>query len=226
MGILDSLAKGEGDKVSFGYEGGRIDEHLAQLPFVFRHLRAPPAKILEIGCAGTILPIQLSMLKYNVIGIDYRDYLLQHNNFRFIKDDFKTHNFGKDRFDAIIAINSIEHFGLQYYKRDEPLDKQADVQAMTKVKELIVPGGQLIFSAKYGVPDMITKGGRLFERVYDDKALDVLLSTFDVKNTEYYMLSDSKAVRQVEKEELLGTRHYENSGTYGFVCINAIMPQK
>ncbi|MDE1860625.1 MAG: methyltransferase domain-containing protein [Candidatus Micrarchaeota archaeon] len=224
MGLLDSLTKNGNGKPSLGFAEGRMDEKLLQIPFVFRYIRQPPAKVLEIGCSESLLALQLAALKYNVYGIDYLDYGFSHNNLKLIKDDFGAHDFGKDRFDVIIVMNAVEHFGLQYYKRDEPLDKQADVKAMTKVKEIINPGGQLLFASKYGISDLITKDGRPYERVYDDKALDVLLSTFQIKNTEYYMLSNYNAVRQVEKQELIGTRHYENTGTYGFICINAMMP--
>jgi SAM-dependent methyltransferase len=223
MGLFDSIMKSN-DRVSMGFDSGKMDEHIMQLPFIFRYIRQPPAKVLEIGCAGSLVPIQLAALRYNVFGMDYADYPFQHNNLRFIKDDFNFHNFGKETYDVIIVNNAVEHFGLQYYKKDEPLDKQADVKAMTKVKEIINHGGQLLFSTKYGISDLITKDGKPFEKIYDDKALDVLLSVFEIKNIEYYMLSNYSSVRQVEKQELIGTRHYEGNGSYGFVCVNAIMP--
>lgn len=222
MGIMDSFIKGSG-KTSLGFDNGRIDERFIQLPFVFRYIKQTPAKVLDIGCTDSLLAIQLAALKYNVFGIDYRDYSYQHNNLKFIKDDFNFRNFGKEKYDVILVMNAVEHFGLQYYKKDEFLDKQADVKAMTKVKELMNPGGQLIFSAKYGIQDIITKNGKPYERIYEDKNLDVLLSAFDIKNVEYYMLSNYTTIRQVEKQELIGTRHYEGNGTYGFVCVNAII---
>jgi hypothetical protein len=59
-------------------------------------------------------------------------------------------------------------------------------------------------------------------RVYDDKALDVLLSTFEVRSTEYYMVGSYRTVRQVPKEEAAASRHYQGSGTYAFACISAV----
>ena len=207
-------------EVNFGMSGGKVDEHLVQVPFLFRNI-APPAKVLDIGCTGSPVALQLAMMRYNVTGIDYRDYGHQHSNLRFVKGDFNGHDFGKERFDIVVSMNAIEHFGLQYYNRNEYLDKQSDVKAMTKAKEMMGSGAQLILMCKYGISDLINESGRPFMRVYDDKALDVMLSSFDVKSTEYYMVSSYRTIRQVPREEAAACRHYRGSGTYAIVCISA-----
>ncbi len=206
--------------LNFGINGHAVDEHLIALPFLFRHVNNP-SKVLDIGCTGSPASMLLSILRYNVTGIDYTDYPRPHPNMKFIKGDFNTHNFGKERFDIVLSMSAVCHFGLQYYNRSEPRDRQADVVAMTKVKELMNKGGQLIFTCMYGIPEIVTESGRPFARVYDDKSLDVLLSTFEIKNTEYYMITDRKNVRQIPREEAMASRHYRTSGTYAIACINA-----
>jgi hypothetical protein len=208
------------DSLNFGINGESLDEHLVQIPFLFRNIR-PPAKVLDVGCAGSPAALQLAIMRYNVSGIDYYEYGRRHQNLKTVVGDFNSYDFGKERFDIVIAMNAVEHFGLQYYKKDERFDKQADVKAMTRVKELVNKGGQLIFSAKYGISDLITVSGKPFMRVYDDKALDVLLSTFSIDAIEYYMVADRKNIRQVPKEEASGSRYYNNSGTYAIVCVSA-----
>jgi hypothetical protein len=37
-------------------------ERMVELPFVFRHIRNPPARVLDIGCVESSLPIQLAMI--------------------------------------------------------------------------------------------------------------------------------------------------------------------
>ena len=204
----------------FGMDGSGIDEHLITLPFLFRHIK-PASKILDIGCTGSPASMLLSILRYNVTGIDYIDYPKQHPNMKFIKGNFNGHDFGKERYDIVLSMNAVCHFGLQYYDKSEPKDMQADVVAMTKVKELINKGGQLIFTCMYGIQEIVTESGKAFSRVYDDRLLDVLLSTFEVQNTEYYMITDRKNIRQVPREEAMQSRHYRNSGTYAIACINA-----
>jgi hypothetical protein len=217
---MDFLGPKNNEKLNFGINGEKLDEHLVQLPFLFRNIR-PPAKVLDIGSCGSPAALQLAMLRYNVTGIDFSEYARRHQNLRSLTGDFNSYDFKKDRFDIVIAMNTIEYMGLQHYKKDELLDKQADVRAMTKAKELINRGGQLIFSAKYGIPDTITLSGKPFMKVYDDKALDVLLSTFHIDTIEYYMVADRKNVRQVPREEAAASRYYHSSGTYGFVCVSA-----
>ncbi len=205
---------------NFGISRDGVDEHLVQIPFLFRNI-IPPSKVLDLGCHGSPVPLQLAAMRYNVTCIDYSDYGKRHPNLKFIHGDFDSHNFGKERFDVAIVMNAVEHFGLQYYRADEPRDKHADIKAMTKVKELVRPGGQLIFSAKYGVPDTVSVSGKPFTRVYDDKSLEVILSSFKVDTTEYYLITDRSSIRQVPKEEAAGCRYYNNSGTYAFVCVAA-----
>ncbi len=214
------FGKSKDDALNFGINGDSVDEHLVQIPFLFRNVKAP-AKVLDVGSSRSPAALQLAMMRYNVTGIDFDDYAKRHQNLKSLQGDFNTYDFGKERFDIVIAMNVIEYMGLQYYKKDEPLDKQADVRAMTKIKELVNKGGQLIFSAKYGIPDTITLSGKPFMRVYDDKALDVLLSTFHIDTVEYYMVSDRKNIRQVPREEAAGSRYYHSSGTYGFLCVSA-----
>ena len=215
------FGKDESRSFHFGMSGDKVDSHLMQIPFLFRKISGP-SKVLDIGCTGSPVALQLAMLRYNVTGIDYNDYGKQHANLNFIKGDFIAHDFGKEKFDIVVAINSLEHFGLQHYNKSEYLDKQNDVKAMTKVKEIMNRGGQLIFSCNYGISDLIAIRGKPFARVYDDKALDVMLSTFDVKSTEYYIISDSKTIRQAEKQEAQACRYYLKSGSYAFACISAV----
>ena len=208
------------ETLNFGITHGRVDAHLIEIPFLFRNIR-DPSKVLDVGCSGSPVALQLAMMRYNVTGIDYLDYGMRHANLRFIKGDFNSHDFGKEKFDVVIAMNSIEHFGLQVYDKSEYLDKHNDVKAMTKLKDLLTGSGQLIFTCKYGISDLITVSGKPYVRVYDDKALDVLLSSLEVRRKEYYMVSDSKNIRQVEREEAAASRYYHSSGTYAFVCISA-----
>lgn len=212
--------KKQNNLIDFGMHGETVNEHLIQVPFLFRNIKSP-AKVLDVGCTGSPIALQLAMMRYNVTGIDYVDYGVRHQNLRFLQGDFNNFDFGKDKYDIAIVMNAIEHFGLQYYKKDERLDNQADTRAMTKIKEIVNKDSQLIFSAKYGIADTIKLSGKPFMKVYDDKALDVLLSTFKIDVAEYYIVADSKTIRQVPKEEAKGSRHYHNSGTYAFVCMSA-----
>ncbi|MDE1859325.1 MAG: class I SAM-dependent methyltransferase [Candidatus Micrarchaeota archaeon] len=215
-----SFWNGNSAKTSFGIDGEMVDEHLVQLPFLHANIK-PPSKVIDVGCTGSPAALQLATIRYNVMGIDYNDYGIKHPNIKFVQGDFNAADLGKEKFDTAIVMNAIEHFGLQYYKRDEILDRQADIRAMTKIKEILSPGGQLIFSSKYGISDLATKSGKPFMRIYDEKALDVLLSAFKIDKTEYYLISDGKNIRQVPKEEAAGARYYGNSRSYAFVCISA-----
>ena len=115
---LGFLGYNKDAKLNFGINGDEVDEHLIQIPFLFRNVKAP-AKVLDIGSSASPAALQLAIMRYNVTGIDIEDYDKRHQNLKSLKGDFNTYDFGKDRFDIVIAMNTIEHMGLQYYKKDE-----------------------------------------------------------------------------------------------------------
>ena len=220
IGKLDSKYTGKfnvnsGLKVSFS--SYKYSERMIEIPFLFMNIMPPPAKVLDIGCCEAIYPIQLAMMGYDVIGVDTRQYGFQHENFRFIKSDFlKLNEFKKESFDVILNISSIEHFGLKAYgNRDR--DPDADSAAMQKIKDLLKPGGQLIFTAPFG------QKGRLleFERIYDTHEINYLLRGFKIVNDVYYEVYQNKRIQEISKSQAEKIKHAINSPISGTVCINA-----
>ena len=83
-----------------------------------------------------------------------------------------------ERFDVAISISSIEHDGLGRY--GDPLNPNADLEAMKKIKDIVIPGGYFFVSVPIG-PDvtvfnlhrryglirlpMLTKGWSIVDRI-------------------------------------------------------------
>ncbi|MCL4380689.1 MAG: class I SAM-dependent methyltransferase [Candidatus Marsarchaeota archaeon] len=204
-----------GLKVSFS--SYKYSERMIEVPFLFMNILPAPAKVLDIGCCEGIYPIQLAMMGYNVTGIDTRQYGFQHENFRFIKTDFlKLNEFKKESFDVILNISSVEHFGLKAYG-NRNRDPDADSAAMQKIKELLKPGGQLIFTAPFG------KKGRLleFERIYDTHEINYLLRGFKIIKEAYYKVYQNKQIHEISREQAEKIEHAVNSPVSGTVCISA-----
>ncbi|MCL5094512.1 MAG: class I SAM-dependent methyltransferase [Candidatus Marsarchaeota archaeon] len=196
----------------------KYSERLIEVPFLFKNIKSIPANVLDIGCCEGIYPIQLAMLGYIVTGIDTRYYPFNHKNFKFIKSDFiKTNEFKKQSFDIIINISSLEHFGLLVYGNNEK-DPDADYKAMQKIKELLKPEGQLIFTAPFG------KQGRIleFERIYNTSEINYLFNGFKIINKKYYEVYKNKTILEIPQEEAEAIEHDEKLGLSCTVCISAI----
>lgn len=114
------------------------------------------ARILEVGAHDEPLSNILAGLGYNVTGIDLREYDTKQSvqNYHYIQadfcdlpDDFLRENTGK--FDSIIAISAIEHFGLTTYGegRQHPY---YDVIAMRIIRQLLKMNGTCYITVPYG----------------------------------------------------------------------------
>jgi SAM-dependent methyltransferase len=165
-------------------------ERLVELPFVFKHIKNPPAKVLDIGCVESSLSIQLAMMGYNVTSIDIRQYKYEHENCYFIKGNFLSHNFGS-KFDSILGISAIEHFGLKAYRGLEQ-DAEADKKAVRKVASLLNDNGQFIFTAPCGYHETIGT----FERIYDESDINSLLKDFKIVDKDFYIVVNEKTIKK------------------------------
>jgi SAM-dependent methyltransferase len=195
-------------------------ERLIELPFLFRHINPPPAKVLDIGCLESVVPIQLAMLGYKSTGIDIRDYGFKHKNFNFIKDDFNAHDFGNEKFDIIVDISAIEHFGLGSYG-NKARDLKADQKAIDKAIRLLKPNGQLLFTAPFGVNEIVDD----FERVYDSGLLK-MFSGLTFKKIEYYKLIKNEEIQKLDAKHAESIINDRALGTYAVICINAIIANR
>jgi SAM-dependent methyltransferase len=197
-------------------KGKPYSEKLVELPFVFRNIRSPPAEVLDIGCTCSVVSIQLAMLGYNVTGIDLQNYYFRHRNFEFVKADFNYYDFKGKKFDIIVDISSIEHFGLHTFSNMR-LDLDADKKALRKIHGMLKPKGQLIFTAPFGVHEVIGS----FTRVYDRNDIKELLKGFRVENSQYYHLKDSGTLVPVNASAAEKVRFNTKDGTYAVVMLSA-----
>jgi SAM-dependent methyltransferase len=190
-------------------------ERLVELPFVFRNIKKPPASVLDIGCTESSTPIQLAMMGYDVTGIDIRKLKYMHDNFKFIEADFINYNFRK-RFDIVLAISSIEHFGLASYGTAK-IDPDADKKTIKKINSLLKSGGQFIFTAPFGIHTTIKN----YERSYDSNDIKNLMEQFKIIDITFYKVCAHKAIKKITEDEAVRIKH-EEYGEYAVVLINSI----
>jgi len=178
-------------------------------------------RILDIGCGGSKLPIELARQGYYVCGIDVEDYDTR-GLFTFVKGDIRQMPFDDDYFDTVTAISTIEHIGLGRY--GDPIAPYGDLEAMGEIRRVIKPGGHIIITIPFGEDTICYTGdGVPLHRAYSCSSLMGLLSGYDVLELAYIakkkLIWFPVSVSQVEK--MANEASPDKAGMTTIALINA-----
>jgi SAM-dependent methyltransferase len=176
-----------------------VNERIAELPFVFRQLAglSDGARVLDVGSTESTVALSLASLGYDVTAVDPRPYPLSHPLLTTFQGPIE--NFTDDRrFDAVVLLSSIEHFGVGAYGLD--CEDDADMKAMEQIWQLCRPGARLVFTAPYGDTPATN-----LQRTYGPGRLSELLKGWEIDQRSY-LSRDSMTVWswRPELEDLRG----------------------
>jgi 2-polyprenyl-3-methyl-5-hydroxy-6-metoxy-1,4-benzoquinol methylase len=166
---------------------GGTHERIIERAWIFRHLHTfpPGTRVLDLGCAESILSIELASSGFRVTGVDARPYPLKHPNFVFVQGDICHYQLEHERFQAIVALSTIEHIGLGFY--GDPRNNSTDQLAMDEIYRLLKPDGRLLMTVPYGQHAVTPQ-----HRIYDADSLRTLLRRFKVEKIDYGIRVDEK----------------------------------
>lgn len=133
----------------------------------------PDAVVMELGCAETDFHRWLTQARPDVrlIGVDVHDCPGYGGEFR--RQPAETVEQAPGSVDAVIALGSLEHFGLGYY--GDPVQDDADAETMARVAEWLTPGGWCYYDVPWTPDRGYVTENRHF-RVYDDVTLQARLT--------------------------------------------------
>ena len=153
----------------FAKEPLRPTDRYIEYPFVLSKLPRVPAKILDVGCSGSMFPLLMQSLGHTVCGIDIRPYPLKDV---FVKQgDICFNDFKSETFDVVTAVSTIEHIGLK--GRYGAIDSSSDYEAISQIFRILKTGGTFLMTVPFGKYQE-TK----FHRIYDKITLNTILAGF------------------------------------------------
>ncbi|MBU1103989.1 MAG: class I SAM-dependent methyltransferase [Nanoarchaeota archaeon] len=159
-------------------------ERVLERPFVFQNLpKNKNAKILDVGCSDSIMPIEIASLGYETYGNDPRAYPFKHPNLKFIQADGLNLDFPDNYFDAITCISVIEHVGLNM-DYGSKAEGRKDKMLMKKMKKMIKKKGKIILTTSLAGKAKILENGHT--RIYSKKELDWLISDLKKMEERYF----------------------------------------
>ncbi|MCZ7399988.1 MAG: class I SAM-dependent methyltransferase [Candidatus Methanoperedens sp.] len=189
-----------------------FEARLIEYQFIYSNIRSDKKlRILDVGCAGTKLPIKLAKTGHEVYGIDACPY---HNqDFYFIQSSLEHLPFDNDFFDIVSAVSTIEHVGLGRY--GDPISPNGDKKAMEELKRIVKPGGKIILTIPCGIDTICYSRDRVpLHRVYSPHSLNELLSglrilelSYIVKRTNIWSpasVSEAEVIAENTKSEFVG----------------------
>lgn len=154
----------------FAKEPLRPTDRYLEYPYAISHLPNKPSLILDVGCSGSMFPLIMKAMGHKVCGIDIRPYPIE--DLIFTQEDICHTHFKDNSFNAVTAISTIEHIGLN--GRYGTSNESSDFKAIEEIHRILKPGGTLIMTVPYG-KYCKTK----FHRIYEKWVLDILLREFD-----------------------------------------------
>jgi SAM-dependent methyltransferase len=152
----------------------RILEHI----FVHSRLPAPPARLLDLGCAESTNAIEMASLGFQVVGVDLRRLPLVHPNFEMVQANIAKLPFPDGAFDVVVSLSTIEHVGLGWYTQEE--QGSSDQRVIAESVRVLRPGGRFLLTVPFG-----RRGVTPVHRIYDPETLTDLLRPFRVLERAY-----------------------------------------
>jgi SAM-dependent methyltransferase len=149
-----------------------INRRIVEGTFVHTRLPTPPARVLDVGSAESLNPLEMASLGYQVVRVDPRVSPLRHPNLRLVRGHIAGLGFTQASFDVVVCLSPIEHAGLPW---DGPgPDGAADETVIAEVHRVLRWGGRFILTVPLGPITAATPG----HRIHDLASLDTLLAPF------------------------------------------------
>jgi SAM-dependent methyltransferase len=195
----------------FGYRTSRTVEY----DFIMKNIPSKTRKILDVGSTGSLLPLKLAKLGFDVYSIDSRDYYERHPSLTFVKGDILRSFFPDDFFDVVVCVSTIEHIGLGAYS--DPRYENGDKLAMKEFARVLKEGGTLLLTTPFSGNYKVLPWMDSYERIYNYGRLQSLFEGWEIQLEEYYIPKRAKHWVKVNRKE--AEKKYKAYSRSNLVCL-------
>lgn len=149
-------------------------------------------RVLELGCCENDFStwLRAAVPGLQLIGCDV--HVPQKYDGELRIQPAETLDLPRASFDAVIALGSIEHFGLGFY--GDPLCEDADAIVAQQVASWLKPGGWFYYDVPWTPERFYITENRHF-RVYDDAALEARLTAGLRAEGRFYAHGETNVVQ-------------------------------
>jgi len=178
------------------------DDRTVEYGWVRNNLLPGTGLVLDVGTPQGYPTPQMAVEKgWRVIAVDLMAQNVVGEHVEYRQGNIVTMEI-KERFDYVLNISSVEHFGLAGRYTVERGDSDADLKAMAKIKTLMNVGAQMLLTVPVGVDEVVHP----LHRVYGHERLPRLLEGYEVIRREFYAKrNDVDTYVVVGKNEALST---------------------
>jgi SAM-dependent methyltransferase len=147
-----------------------------------------PGVALDFGPGGSHLALIAAQRGFQVTSIDLErpQWMYSHSNLQFVAGDILNFPFQENHFDLVLNCSTVEHVGLsgRYGVTEERTD--GDLEAMSRLRHLLKPGGQMLLTIPVGRDSVFAP----LHRIYGEIRLPQLLQGFRILKEEFWMKDD------------------------------------
>lgn len=170
----------------------RHDQRALEYRWVLQQLKSirMGGRVLDVGCAESLLSQVLIVRGFSVTGLDLRDYPFKNTHMQFVKSNITNTGLPSNSFDAIFLVSTIEHVGLDVYGQTL-LDEEIDISGVRELVRVLKPGGRLLLTTPF-IGGQETRVYRS-ERQYGLERLLKLTAGLLIDSTHYFRLNRTRS---------------------------------
>ncbi|MFH1863976.1 MAG: class I SAM-dependent methyltransferase [bacterium] len=174
------------------------------------------ANILDAGSYGSLLPLILASLGFEVTGVDRNYWNVKFPGFLPARADLKKLPFKSNFFDCVTAVSTIEHVGLPRFR--ETIDTEGDFKAVRELVRVLKRDGCFIFTAPYASVYSVWSNKN---RVYDKDRLSFLFKDLKIIKKQYFGPIGGNHNFGPWTEKKANVEKLERVGDHCVVCVVA-----
>lgn len=165
--------------------------------WVAAHMPPGPGEAIDFGNGGSWLGFLAAQRGFNVTAVDLEPvrWLFRHPSLSFQQGDILKLALPRQHFDLVINCSTVEHVGLagRYGVADDRTD--GDLEAMRRLRDLMVPSGTMLLTVPVGVDASF----RPYCRVYGAERLPRLLEGYHVEREDFWIKDASNRWLQSDR---------------------------